>query len=248
MSRVPLYVGCAGWSLNRAVKPWFPDQGTHLERYASVFSAVEINSSFYRPHRRSTYQRWAACVPDTFRFSVKLPRTITHQHRLVAALPLLDAFLAEVSGLGDKLGVLLAQLPPTLAFDARQVAAFLHAFHTRHFGALCIEPRHRSWFDAAANDLLGKHGTGRVAADPALTEAASVPGGDTTLCYLRLHGSPHRYYSRYDTPRLRAFAAQLDHWMRTSAVTWCIFDNTAEGHAVPDALALLELVKESNLA
>lgn len=240
----PLYVGCAGWSLNRAVKPCFPDRGTHLERYASVFSAVEINSSFYRPHRRSTYQRWAGSVPDAFRFSVKLPRTITHQHRLVAALPLLDAFLAEVSGLGDRLGVLLAQLPPTLAFDARQVAAFLRAFQARHFGALCIEPRHRSWFDATANDVLRKYGAGRVAADPALTEAAGVPGGDTTLCYLRLHGSPRRYYSRYGTERLRAVAAQLDCCMQASAVTWCIFDNTAEGHAIPDALALLELVKE----
>lgn len=244
MSRAPLYLGCAGWSLNRAVKPRFPAQGSHLERYASVFSAVEINSSFYRPHRRSTYRRWAASVPDAFRFSVKLPRTITHDHRLVAAVPLLDAFLAEVSGLGDRLGVLLAQLPPTLAFDAAQVEAFLRACRSRHFGALCIEPRHRSWFATAAHEVLRKHGAGRVAADPALTEAAGVPGGDPSLCYLRLHGSPRRYYSRYDPQQLRAVAAQLDHCMRASAATWCIFDNTAEGHAIPDALALWELVNE----
>ena len=75
-------VGCAGWSLPRVAWPEFPAAGTHLQRYAVHLNAVEINSSFYRPHQPATYARWAASVPESFRFSVKLPKTITHQQRL----------------------------------------------------------------------------------------------------------------------------------------------------------------------
>ena len=86
-------VGCAGWSLPLPMWPEFPADGTHLQRYAARFNAVEINSSFYRPHQTATYARWAASVPDYFRFSVKLPKTITHQQRLADCTGLLDDFL-----------------------------------------------------------------------------------------------------------------------------------------------------------
>ena len=75
-------IGCAGWNLPKAHADAFPPEGSHLERYAGVFDSVEINSSFYRSHRAQTYARWAASVPPTFRFAVKLPCTITHAHRL----------------------------------------------------------------------------------------------------------------------------------------------------------------------
>ncbi|HSX58644.1 MAG TPA: DUF72 domain-containing protein [Tahibacter sp.] len=231
-------IGVAGWALSRDLQPQFAPGDSHLARYASRFDVVEINSSFYRPHRRATYQRWAATVPDEFRFAAKLPRTITHERRLVAATALLDAFLQEVGGLGEKLGVLLIQLPPTLAFDAPHVSTFLQAFRARHFGTACVEPRHASWFTAAAGDMLANHHIARVAADPAVVPAASEPGGDPSLCYLRLHGSPRMYYSAYDDAQLDTIASQLDDAARHAANTWCIFDNTADGHAIPNALAL----------
>jgi uncharacterized protein YecE (DUF72 family) len=240
MIATPLYIGCAGWSITRADKPRFADQGSHLERYASVFPAVEINSSFYRPHQRTTYQRWAASVPEHFRFAAKLPRTITHDHRLIGALPLLDTFLGEVGALGKKLGALLVQLPPSLAFDARSVAAFFRAFRARYDKGLCVEPRHASWFEARADAMLRRYRIARVAADPALNAAAALPGGDPSLCYTRLHGSPRMYYSDYDHAYLRAIAQRLASEHADGAATWCIFDNTAAGHAVPNALELLE--------
>jgi len=83
-------VGCAGWALTKANQAAFPAEGTHLQRYAGRLNAVEINSSFYRPHRLATYEQWAASVPATFRFAVKLPKAITHDQRLVAADVLLD--------------------------------------------------------------------------------------------------------------------------------------------------------------
>lgn len=228
--------------MSRADKPHFPDHGSLLERYAAVFPAVEINSSFYRPHRPDTYRRWADSVPGDFRFAAKLPRSITHDCRLVGALPLLDAFLGEVCALGDKLGPLLIQLPPSLAFDARRAGTFLRAFRARHAGGLCIEPRHASWFGDAADAVLQRHRIARAGTDPSLSAVAAVPGGTTSLCYTRLHGSPRMYYSNYDRAHLQIVAERLRQERQRGALSWCIFDNTAAGHAVPNALELLRLI------
>ena len=85
----------------------FPPGPSLLHRYAAAFPAVEINSSFHRPHRPATYARWASSVPDRFRFSVKLPRAVTHEARLAGTAALVERFLGEVRSLGDRLGVLL---------------------------------------------------------------------------------------------------------------------------------------------
>src|SRR5690242_8281310 len=106
------YIGTAGWSLPRDQQRHFPAGDSHLARYAQILPAVEINSTFYRPHRAATFERWAATVPRSFRFSVKLPRAITHDHRLRHSARLLDSFLTDLEPLGHKLGCLLVQLPP----------------------------------------------------------------------------------------------------------------------------------------
>ena len=109
-----IFIGCAGWNLRKEHAENFPALGTHLERYAGRLNSVEINSSFYRSHRTSTYQRWAASTPPGFRFAVKLPKEISHVARLVSVEPQVHQFLAETSGLGDKLGPILVQLPPSV--------------------------------------------------------------------------------------------------------------------------------------
>lgn len=229
-------VGCAGWSLPRAAWPEFPPTGSHLQRYAARLNAVEINSSFYRPHQSATYARWADSVPENFRFSVKLPKTITHQQRLLDCAALLETFLAQVTRLGDRLGCLLVQLPPSLAFDAVVVRNFLAVLRERHTGPVALEPRHRSWFTAPADALLDAWQVGRVLADPLVHEAGRIPGGFAGLVYLRLHGSPHRYYSAYEPAMLDALIVRLQLAAASDASVWCIFDNTAEGAAVADAL------------
>lgn len=121
----PLFVGCAGWSLPREHWPAFSEEGSHLQRYASRFNAVEINSSFYRPHLPKTYERWAQSVPSAFRFSVKVPRRITHELRLRHCEAALDEFLAQCLHLGERLGCLLVQLPPSLNHEPDVAGAFL---------------------------------------------------------------------------------------------------------------------------
>ena len=234
------FIGCAGWTLPRDVQHRFPPDGTHLERYSVQFQAVEINSSFHRPHRPSTYARWAESVPDGFRFCAKLPKTITHQLRLVDADAALDTFLGEVAGLGETLACLLVQLPPSLQFDAAAAERFFAILRERTDVATVCEPRHPTWFGADADSLLARWKVARVAADPARVPEAAEPGGWRDLAYYRLHGSPRIYYSSYDAAYLDALAARIESDLAADRTVWCIFDNTAAGAAAGNALGLME--------
>ena len=228
-------IGTAGWTIPAAARAHFPDTGTQLERYARRFSVVEIDSSFYRSHRVATYERWAASVPAHFRFAVKLPKTITHDRRFVDAHEPLAHFLDETSGLGEKRDVILVQLPPTFAFDAGVVEPFLAHLRAQYGGRIACEPRHASWFAAAADSLLRHLHIARVCADPVPTAVNTTPGGSPDFQYWRLHGSPRVYYSSYEPPQLEAFARAI---RAVDRPAWCIFDNTAFGAATPNALML----------
>lgn len=232
-------IGCAGWSLPSSERAHFPATGSLLERYASRFPAVEINSSFHRPHRPATYARWSASVPADFRFSVKLPKTITHGLRLQGADILLDTFLADSAGLGDRLGCLLVQLPPSLDFEPGVATAFFTAMRSRSSAPVACEPRHASWFTPEADEILGKFEVARVAADPARVPAAGEPGGWPELIYFRLHGSPKVYYSSYDETYLDALSLRIEEHAAAGRRVWCIFDNTVLGAATRNALDLL---------
>lgn len=237
-----LRIGCAGWSLPALPEHLREKARSQLQRYAERFDTVEINSSFYRPHRPATYARWAQSVPDDFRFSAKLPRAISHQRRLKDCAAELDAFLAGVTELGEKLGVLLLQLPPTGAFDAAVAERFFADLRERHAGAVACEPRHVSWFTLEAERLLRGFSIARAGADPARVPHAAVPGGDHRIEYVRLHGSPHMYYDAYDDAALRRVARRLSRRTTVTRERWCLFDNTARGAAQVDAARLQRLL------
>lgn len=232
-----IHVGCAGWNIPKEHADRFPAGGTHLARYAQRLNCVEINSSFYRPHQAKTYARWAVSVPEDFRFAVKLPREITHFRRLLDSTEPLERFLEECGALGPKLGPLLAQLPPSLAYERNTASAFFESLRARFAGQVACEPRHASWLSAEADCLLARYQVARVAADPALAPAAARPGGWAGLVYYRLHGSPQMYYSAYSGNTLAILAQRLRDAAQ-SAQAWCIFDNTALGAATGNALAM----------
>lgn len=235
-----ILVGCAGWTIPKAHAERFAAVGSHLQRYASRLSAVEINSSFYRLHRPASYERWAATVPESFRFAVKVPRQITHVRRLLEP-ELLDPFLEGAQALGSKLGPLLVQLPPSLVFDVRIAAAFFSALRERFPGSVVCEPRHPSWYTPDAEALLLGYQIARVAADPAPVPAGAEPGGWSGLIYYRLHGSPRLYYSPYSIDDLNILSQKLVLASHT-AETWCILNNTASGAAIENAFALVEIL------
>lgn len=248
-----LRIGTAAWTLPKQHAQHFPAEGSHLQRYAHVLHCVEINSSFHRPHLRKTWERWAASTPANFRFSVKLPKTITHEAKLIRCGALLQTFFDQANGLNagpvsnagqiSKFGPLLVQLPPKLAFDHGIAHEFFTTLRELHTTAVALEPRHASWFAPLADRLLRDFDIARVAADPpAGSPLAAHPGGAHHLQYYRLHGSPRTYYSGYSEAFLKSLAATL---LKTPAPeTWVIFDNTALGHATTNALDLNRMLQQ----
>ena len=217
-----------------------------LEHYATLFDAVEINSSFYRPHRLATYERWRLAVPVSFRFAVKVPKLITHELRLVGCRDEITAFLAAVFGLGDRLGALLVQLPPSYVFDERVAGDFFQAVRELTSVPIACEARNASWWGNAVAAVFEDYEVTRVLAHPApagcnFSESGLQPA---QFSYRRLHGSPRMYYSAYDAKYLQDVAATMlaSASAQTGAEHWCIFDNTAAGAAWSDAQLLQRML------
>jgi uncharacterized protein YecE (DUF72 family) len=245
-------IGTAGWSIPRDVATAFPGDGQHLQRYARVLNCAEINTSFYRSHRQQVYERWASQTPEDFQFAVKVPRSITHDAKLRRARQPLVQFLSEAAGLGHRLAVLLVQLPPSFEFEARQVRSFFSLLAELFPGALVCEPRHVSWFSARADGVLAMLRVSRAATDPAPWPHGAQPGGwlgpegdgRGAVLYHRWHGSPRMYWSRYEPLWVQARAHELAAWP-AAADRWCIFDNTAGGGALANALDLRQAVAQA---
>jgi uncharacterized protein YecE (DUF72 family) len=244
-------IGTAGWTIPREAAAAFPGEDRHLSRYARVLGCAEINSSFHRSHRREVYERWAAQTPPGFRFAAKLPRNISHDLRLRRAREPLGRFLDEVAGLGERLAIVLVQLPPSFAFESRPVRVFFGLLADRFGGAIVCEPRHASWFAPGADRVLAASRVSRAAADPARVPEAARPGGwlgpegdgRGAVLYHRWHGAPRTYWSCYEPTWIEARAGELRRWPR-DAESWCIFDNTASGAAMANALELRAALQE----
>jgi uncharacterized protein YecE (DUF72 family) len=230
-------VATAGWSLPRLVASSFPGEGTQLARYARVFGGVEINTSAYRDHTPEAYANWARQTPRGFRFAVKLPQEITHDSRLRGTRRPLQRFIASLSGLGSRLGPLVVQLPPSFEYDPRVARGFFALLREMHDGLAGCEPRHPSWFESPAEQLLVKYRIARIAADPAVVAAAAKPGGWPGLVYYRLHGSPRKYWSIYEEARVQQWSQALSALPRRTRA-WCVLDNTAGGGAAGNALQM----------
>ncbi len=224
-------IATAAWSIPRTVAAAFPEEGSGLARYASVFDGVEVNSTFYRRHKTSTFERWAGATHDGFRFAVKIPKEITHQHAMENIRQPFATFLQDIAALGDKRGPLLCQLPPSLRFDLEKFEAAFDAMRALDQGPLVIEVRHRSWASEHAIALLRRYSIDRVLADPALVWPAS--DFRETPRYVRLHGKPKVYYSSYSDAEIAAFSKL------PGPDSWCVFDNTASGAAIENALTML---------
>lgn len=237
--------GTAGWSIPSAARDAFSAEGTGLVRYASRFNAVEINSTFYKSHKTATFAKWREAVPADFRFSLKLPKEITHTRRLLDCGAQLEAFIDDIKPLGDRMGPLLVQLPLSLDFEAASISRFFNALRDAFQGSVACEPRHASWFCSEADELLSDWKSARVAADPAVVPAAARPAGFSGLTYIRLHGSPARYRSSYDRGALRALSVQALAAVQARSECCIIFNNTMIGAATSNALELRAILRQT---
>lgn len=224
-------IATAAWSVPRTVAAAFPVEGSGLARYASVFDGVEVNSTFYRRHKTSTFERWAGATPESFRFAVKIPKEITHQRAMKKIREPFAVFLQDIAALGDKRGPLLCQLPPSLWFDPERFGTAFETMRALDQGVIVIEARHASWASADAIALLQRYSIDRVLADPPLV----WPASDFRQAprYVRLHGKPKVYHSSYSDAEIAAFSRLL------GPDSWCVFDNTASGAAIENALTML---------
>lgn len=240
-----LRTGTAGWTIPGGVRDEFPPGGSSLERYAALFSCAEINSTFYRSHRKSTYARWAASVPAEFRFSAKMPREITHKRKLVDCEDLLEKFLEETAELGQRLGVYVVQLAPSHRFDAAIASTFFGLARDKYAGGLACEPRHESWNSPDASELLRKYRITRAGADPEPFKGAGTSAAYGGFSYYRWHGAPRTYYSPYERSRLEELASRVRE--THAGDIWCIFDNTAAGAAARNALEFSRIYTAGSL-
>ncbi len=237
-----LHIGCASWQVPKSLTEDFGGAGTHLQRYTQRLGAVEVNSSFYREHRRRTWAKWHDETPPHFSFAVKAPRWLTHDQGLADTAGL-ETFLDQISGLGDKLGPVLLQLPPKLVFDPETMRGFFEALRGQHEGPVVCEPRHSSWLTEEADAFLDEYRVARAEVDPSRLAGDDEPGGWPGLRYVRLHGSPQRFYSEYDADSLRDLAVQLHAFARETE-TWCIFNNTARDGGTKNVLELQEFLQQ----
>ena len=237
-----LHVGTAGWQLPKSLRVE-PSDDPQLLRYARLFNAVEINSTFYRPHQLKTFVRWASLVPDHFRFAVKMHKEVTHGQRLADIRPA-QAFLDMISALGEKLGPVLVQLPPSLAWST-VAEDFLAALREVYDGAVVLEARHPSWYSHDAQSVLKANAISGVAADPPLLTDELRPSGHPSPVYFRLHGSPRVYWSSYSDAFLENLTAQVVEELQAKREVWVIFDNTAAGAGATDALRLKGMVEQA---
>jgi uncharacterized protein YecE (DUF72 family) len=234
----PILIGTSGWNYG----PWKDGlyagvrRQNWLSHYASRFNAVEVNASFYRAVRPTTYAAWRAATPESFRFAIKGHRLVTHVNRLAdAAEPVLRQ-RDSTSVLGERLAAVLWQLPRSVAKDDGRLKAFLATLHLWPRVRHVVEFRHESWFDEDTADLLAAHDVAT-----AISDSDRWPRWDAVtadLVYIRLHGKPHCYLSPYSADAIADWAARIGAWRAEGRAVQVYFDNTMQGAAVEDARRL----------
>jgi uncharacterized protein YecE (DUF72 family) len=245
--RTYFFCGTSGLVLPVPNKAAFPEayrSGTRLTYYSSLFNSIEINSSFYKIPQRATMERWAEEVTETFRFTVKLWRGITHERDLSFDPKALSTFMQATGGLGRKKGCLLVQLPPGLRVEKANklqelLEAIANADPSRTWN-LAVECRHRSWYAEETRELLRRHGAALVLQDmPTSSSWAEFGGGN--FVYLRYHGPAGDYKGGYEDGRLSQDAANIQRWLAEKKAVYAYFNNTI-GDALIDLKRLRELV------
>lgn len=237
-----VFIGTSGYSYGHWKGTFYPDnmKGEQmLPFYASKFSSVEINSTFYHMPRSATVEKWLDCSPDDFVFSLKAPKTITHIKRLSDVEEVVNRFYEAASVLAHKLGVVLYQLPPSLKKDLTLLEGFLKLLD-RKPGKKAVELRHVSWVGDDVFELLKQHNVAFVVSHGDNYPLVTTPTAD--FMYVRLHGYPELYRSSYSVDELQTWANLIRTWLEQDKMVYVYFNNDAEGHAVKNALALKSLI------
>jgi uncharacterized protein YecE (DUF72 family) len=227
------HIGCSGFHYKEWKGVFYPEglaQTKWFEYYSSQFDTLELNVTFYRFPQLSFLENWYNKSPDHFVFAVKAPRLITHYKKFNEVKELLNDFYTTCrSGLKDKLGPVLFQLPPGLKFTEEKLQQLIESMDNSFLNV--IECRHESWWNEKVFSAFKSHNISFCSISyPGLpTEVMAT----TDTIYYRFHGIPRLYYSEYDEKDLKIVTDSI---LKTQAETaYVYFNNTAGMGAIENA-------------
>ena len=238
------FVGTSGWHYDHWRHQFYPEglaKAKWLEFYATHFTTVEINNSFYRLPSEAAFAVWRDSSPGDFAFAMKVSRFITHIKRLKNTQEAVGNFISRARVLGKKMGPLLYQLPPNMHRDDDRLDSFLSALPRglKHV----IEFRHQSWLGDGIFEILHKHNAGLCVFDMPSFSCPLVATAD--FAYVRFHGSASLYSSSYSDEELAGWAKKLINLARNLEAVYIYFNNDAEAFAVKNAMTLRGFLQDA---
>ena len=239
-----IHVGTSGWSYDHWQGILYPPAtptSARLAHYLPHFQTVEINSTFYRWPRSTTFANWRQRLPPGFILAVKAPRGLTHGARLYAPERWIARIAESLIALGDRCGPLLVQLPPDLAVDVARLAYFLA--QVPPWLRVAVEMRHPSWHREDIFTLLEHHGAAYCVMSGA--RLPCILRATASFGYARLHGpdQQHLYAGSYAEEDLQWWAARCREWSAGGRDVFVYFNNDGEGRAVRNAARLAALLQ-----
>jgi uncharacterized protein YecE (DUF72 family) len=247
-SGVVVKVGTSGWSYDHWRQVLYGPGVTaakRLSRYAEEFDTVELNASFYRWPRDSTFEGWRDRLPVGFTMSVKAARGLTHARRLRSPEEWIERIARAWDAMGELHGAVLVQLHPAQERDDARLDYFLGSVPSRV--RVAVELRHSSWDDETVYDLLARHGASYV-----VMSGAGMPcvlRATAHLVYVRLHGPSDDvlYAGSYSDDDLRWWAERIHEWARQGRDVLAYFNNDGDGNAVRNARTLRIFLEQKGI-
>jgi uncharacterized protein YecE (DUF72 family) len=231
---MPTRVGTCGWQYDDWRDAFYrgAPKSSWLSEYAKSFDTVECDNAFYRLPTRETFAKWAAALPDGFTMAVKASRFLTHIKRLTDPAEPVQRLLQSCEGLGDRLGAILLQLPPTLHIELARLDATLACFPSSI--RVAVEPRHESWWTDDLRRLLEKRGAALTWADR-LGRPVAPLWRTADWAYVRLHEGRAHPWPNYGDAALRTWHGRVaENWPRNADV-FVYFNNDPGAAAIRNA-------------
>lgn len=245
--RGKLFIGTSGWSYSGWKDTFYPSgmpSGDWLSFYATRFSCVEVNSTFYHLPRASSVRRWVDSTPDGFLFCFKAWKTVTHAQRLNDAADSVRKVVEVLAPARYKAGPLLVQLPPSLKIDVALLDDFLSVMGKVAEGwAVAMEMRHASWYTPETIKTLNKHAAGLVVHDMPRSRC-DEPNDGSGFIYMRYHGPTGDYGGSYGDEKLKEDAGRIKGWLDAGRDVYAFFNNDKDGFAIANTERLRAFVGE----
>lgn len=249
--KAKVYIGTSGWHYNHWLGLFYPKEVKgyyELKYHSEHFNTVENNSSFYRISQESTYKTWDRMTPDTYKFSMKLNKLITHTHKLdlnPETIEKIEYILATTQVLKHKLGTIVIQLPASFKYDLSKLDKFLNFFTDKiqqqeYKFNVAIEFRNKNWFTEELYALLRKYNVALVAAQSSRYPGVREVTAD--IAYIRLHGPEKLFASKYTHDQLKDWANYIKDISNKVKEVYVYFNNDFHGYALENARQLTELL------